>query len=291
MKSYFLISLLILSNCADGKEKERKRKKNKEENAKKVTRGAWKKCKNLLANGIVSKIPDNNGALVEVECNAGYDLFVDGVRIEAGRSEIGCSNEGFSENVVCLKNNDPAPTTTTTTTAASRTTRTPWNGVFPARCAQPEDGAVQVSVIDRFKRNGKFGFVMNIFTTWTSEYSILLRFSNSPGGANFQTWNLAYWGFYLPDFILFHSKANYADNDFDDPKQFVLVAENMNTSEIPEVMLLNGHNHAHTCFRQGFERTSSEQQHLSETINELTTSVKLRSNGKSVKKAKGWKSP
>ena len=107
----------------------------------------------------------NNGALVQVACNTGYDLFVDGVKIEAGRSEIGCSNEGFNENVVCLKNNDPIPTTTTTTTAASRTTRTPWNGVFPPRCAQPEDGAVQVSVIDRFKRNGKFGFVMNIFTT------------------------------------------------------------------------------------------------------------------------------
>lgn len=169
--------LKILSNCAVGKEKERKRKKNKDE--KKVTRGAWKKCKNLLADGIVSKIPDvswqkvvdkvfdniqSNGALVKVECNSGYDLFVDGVKIEAGRSEIGCTNEGFNENVVCLKNNDPV-TTTTTTTAASTTTKTPWNGVFPPRCAQPEDGAVQVSVIDRFKRNGKFGFVMNIFTT------------------------------------------------------------------------------------------------------------------------------
>lgn len=64
---------------------------------------------------------------------------------------------------------------------------------------------------------------------YDGHYSIVHEYPDGVFGANFQTWNLNYFGFY-EKFVLFHSKKPLAPGD--DQNKHVIVIENMEADAI-----------------------------------------------------------
>ena len=67
-------------------------------------------------------------------------------------------------------------------------------------CPVPVQNGITMTVVDKFERNNRFGFVFLLEvdkTKLTTEtYSIVHEYSDGVFGANFQTWNLNFFGFY-----------------------------------------------------------------------------------------------
>ena len=93
------------------------------------------------------------------------------------------------------------------------------------------------NVIEHFTRNGKFGFVFEITTPQKlNEFSIALEYPLGSTGANFQTWNLEFFGFYS-DFVVFHSKKFKTQGD--NEQKHVIVMEGQNINDIPKFHLFD----------------------------------------------------
>ena len=93
---------------------------------------------------------------------------------------------------------------------------------------------MNITVIDRFKRHGKFGFVLQLSVPEDFDYySILIEYPRDVFAANFQTWNLNFFGFY-EKFVLLHSKRLTERLQGDDIFTHSIVIENLETSEIRE---------------------------------------------------------
>ena len=93
------------------------------------------------------------------------------------------------------------------------------------------------NVIEHFTKGGKFGFVFEITTPQKVEhFSIALEYPLGSTGANFQTWNLEYFGFYY-EYVVFHSKhfKPLADNQ----QKHVIVMEGQNIKDVPKFHLFD----------------------------------------------------
>ena len=85
-------------------------------------------------------------------------------------------------------------------------------------------------VLDAFVRHKRFGFVflLEVPSEYPS-YSIVHEYPTGVFGANFQTWNLNYFGFY-EKFVLFHKRHVVAPGD--DANKHVIVIENMDNNNM-----------------------------------------------------------
>ena len=98
-------------------------------------------------------------------------------------------------------------------------------------CPQPLKNGVVVSVVDKIYKNHRYGFVLllEVSESVKEPYSIVHEYPDGSFGANFQTWNLNYFGFY-EKFVLFHSKQSSTPGD--NIKRHALVVENMEIDSI-----------------------------------------------------------
>ena len=80
-----------------------------------------------------------------------------------------------------------------------------------------------------------------------SHFSVLIRFSKKVKHGHFQLWNMKFWNFYNGGYeILIHSK--YWNTDRVDPYSVGFVAEGLNSSEYPELLLWTQLETHHPCF-------------------------------------------
>jgi hypothetical protein len=67
--------------------------------------------------------------------------------------------------------------------------------------------------MDKFVRGEKFGFVFMLDVPEEHRmYSILVEYPDGVFGANFQSWNLNFFGFY-ENYVMLHSKPIKLDGD------------------------------------------------------------------------------
>lgn len=88
--------------------------------------------------------------------------------------------------------------------------------------------AITMTVVEKFKNQDRYGFVflLEVDTSKIASqtYSIVHEYADGVFGANFQTWNLKFFGFY-EKYVLFHNKQHFTPGDNND--RHVLIAENM----------------------------------------------------------------
>lgn len=86
---------------------------------------------------------------------------------------------------------------------------------------------MNVTVMDKFVKGGNFGFVFQLqVPSDFTYYSILIEYPQGVFGANFQTWNLNYFGFY-EQYVMLHAKPTTQAIKGDDRFQHSLVMENV----------------------------------------------------------------
>ena len=88
--------------------------------------------------------------------------------------------------------------------------------------------AITMTVVEKFRNQDRYGFVflLEVDTSKIASqtYSIVHEYADGVFGANFQTWNLKFFGFY-EKYVLFHNKQYFTPGDNKD--RHVLIAENM----------------------------------------------------------------
>ena len=110
-----------------------------------------------------------------------------------------------------------------------------WKGT-PA-CPLPINDDLKYEVIDAFEKNGKYGFVYELSVpAKLSGYSIALEYPEGSKGANLQTWNLNYFGFYAK-YVVFHPGTSPVKGD--DHRKSVVVIEGLESLTKPEFHLFD----------------------------------------------------
>ena len=110
--------------------------------------------------------------------------------------------------------------------------------------------------MDAWKTGGRnqprYGFIGKIVLPTLlidsgAQFSVLIRFSKKVKHGHFQLWNMKFWNFYNGGYeILIHSK--YWNSDRADPYSVGFVAEGLNSSEYPELLLWTSLETQHHCF-------------------------------------------
>jgi len=120
-------------------------------------------------------------------------------------------------------------------------------------------------------------------------WAVLLRFNVGPSDfqANFQLWNADFFNVYRKETgveILVHQTKRNSE-DTTDPNSFVIVAERMTTTSLPEVFFWPAREQNHTCFQPPkMGRSTSLQRIISSAKNVNSNNdirkIKIKKNGK-----------
>ena len=107
-------------------------------------------------------------------------------------------------------------------------------------CPSPVSNAITMTVVEKFKNQDRYGFVflLEVDTSKIASqtYSIVHEYADGVFGANFQTWNLKFFGFY-EKYVLFHNKQHFTPGDNND--RHVLIAENMEADALRKKITSN----------------------------------------------------
>lgn len=132
-------------------------------------------------------------------------------------------------------------------------------GITPG-CPAPQCDVATYTISDSWRKRysgkrEKYGYALRIAIPeehWNKAgWSVLLRFNNgNNGNANFQLWNANFFNFFRHENsveVLIHEK-NYLFNDMDDTHSFLLLVDQLNISDLPEVYFFRNRVMKHQCF-------------------------------------------
>merc|ERR1712050_150773 len=126
-------------------------------------------------------------------------------------------------------------------------------------CPAPECDVAQLEVNDAWKtkvgKKFRYGFALAINIPreyWGSKgWSVLLRFNSARvNNGNFQLWNANFFNFFRKKSgmeVLIHQKY-WTKNDLHDEHSFMIIAERLASSDIPEVYFWANREKRHHCF-------------------------------------------
>merc|ERR1712050_270466 len=165
-------------------------------------------------------------------------------------------------------------------------------------CLAPECDIVDFKVNDAWKKKeGKkfrYGFALTISVPeeqWDSNgWSVLLRFNSARvNNGNFQLWNAKFFNFFRKKSgleVLIHQKHRTA-NDLKDPHSFVIVAERLASSDLPEVYFWSNREKRHHCFDRNMHSGDRSGATDFERAIELADGIKTNEDVSSVKISRG----
>lgn len=191
----------------------------------------WRRCS--ITNGAIYKKKVGqqlHPTPIQIQCAPGFTLRTKEGE-EYNRSNVVCkARRVVPEGLKCAKNPDPPVEVPK----------------WKPGCPEPYIEDMKYNVIDKFNRNGKFGYVYELTTPVKfAKFSIAFEYPDGMTGGNFQTWNLRFYNFYK-QYVLFHPKLQQVEGD--NPQKHVIVLENMDFDSTPKFHLFDRIVTQHSCF-------------------------------------------